>query len=280
MAYKTILVHVHDLRRTYRLLEAAIPLARQMEAHLIGLSVLPPFILIPATDGGGATVTVEAHRDAYKEEMTQLKELFLAATRGQILQSEWREADAGFATPASAVIEHARSVDLIIAGQKDPDWTYSEMLEQPERLAIESGRPLLLVPNTGNIAMPARRISLAWNARREAARAVFDALPLLRRADEVNVVWINPERDQPSAGDLPSADICAALARHGVTCQATHASPRDGDVGVELLRQASVFGSDLLVMGCYGHSRLREFILGGASRHILKAMRLPVLMAH
>jgi nucleotide-binding universal stress UspA family protein len=139
---------------------------------------------------------------------------------------------------------------------------------------------VLVVPNTGKAAAPAKTITVAWNGRRESARAVFDALPLLKAADDVNVVWINPEQDRAVSGDIPAAELCTTLARHHVKCQASLATAIGGDVGAELLRQASAFGSDLLVMGCYGHSRLREFILGGASRDILKNMRLPVLMSH
>lgn len=280
MAYKTILVHLHDIRRVHRLLDTAVPLASQMEARLVGLCVVPPYVVIPATNGGVAAITVDQHRDAYQPDMVQLKEAFAAATTGQSFQSEWRETDAGLATTASMIIEHGRTADLIITSQQDSSWAYSSMLEEPERVAIESGRPLLLVPNAGERAMPAKRITIAWNGRREATRAVFDSLPLLKRAQEVNVVWINPESDQPSAGDLPAAEICATLARHGVKCLASQATAVSGDVGVELLRQASAFGSDTLVMGCYGHSRLREFILGGASQHVFEHMSMPVLMSH
>ena len=110
---------------------------------------------------------------------------------------------------------------------------------------------------------------------------MFDAMPLLRLAEAVNVIWINPESEPGTAGDLPAAELCAMLARHGVKCEATQASAIGADVGSELLRQAAAFGSDLLVMGCYGHSRLREFILGGASRHILQHTAVcPYCLSH
>ncbi len=125
-----------------------------------------------------------------------------------------------------------------------------------------------------------KKVLVAWNARREAARAVFDALPLLQQADEVKVVWVNPQAEGAAPVDVPAGDICAALARHGVKCEATEvAHPRSG-VGRTLLARAAEYGSDLLVMGCYGHSRLREFVLGGASRHVLEHMTIPVLMSH
>lgn len=280
MSYKTILVHLHDNRRALRLLDAVVPIARHMSAHLIGLCVLPPFTVIPSTEVGGATVTVEEHRDAYRNEMASLKDAFLAATSNLGLQTEWRETDAGLVTAAGLIVEQARAVDLVIASQQDHGWAYSRMLEEPGRIAIECGRPLLLVPNSGFISVPARRITVAWNGRRESARAVFDALPLLKLADNVNIVWINPDGDRTMAGNLPTAEICAALARHGVKCQGSQVSASGIDVGLELLRQAAASGSELLVMGCYGHSRWREFILGGASRDVLREARLPVLLSH
>lgn len=279
MPYKTILLHLHDIRRAERLLQAAVPLARDMSAHLIALSVVPPYIVVPAVDGMGSAVSVEEHREFYRADMARLKQLHALATAGQPFVSEWREADALFGTVAGTLIDHGRCADLIVAAQKEADWGNSTLLEDPERLAMESGRPVFLVPNAGRNGQPPRRVTVAWNGRREAARAVFDALPLLERAEEVNVVWIDADKEI-RAGDLPVAEICATLARHGVKVQASQASSHGSDVGPELLRQAAAFGSDLLVMGCYGHSRLREFILGGASRHVLSHMSLPVLMSH
>ncbi len=279
MAIKTILLHLHDRRRAERLLQSAVPLARDANAHLIALGVIPPFVVLPAFDGMGATVAVDEHRTAYGSELTHLKAMFENATVGQPLHAEWREADSGFGTVAGTIIEHGRCADLIVACQKDAQWGSTNLLEDPEHLAMESGRPVLLIPNSGRNTLPAARVTVAWNGRREAARAVFDAVPFLQRATDVNVVWINPEKDL-IAGDLPAAEISAALARHGVNVQASQATAIGADAGPELLRQAAVFGSDLLVMGCYGHSRLRELVLGGVSRHVLAEMRLPVLLSH
>ncbi len=280
MTYKTILLHLHDAERAPRLLDTAVPLARAMEAHLIALCVLPPYVVIPAMEGSGTTVTVEEHRDSYRREMSRLKTMFIEATRLHAATSEWREADALFATTADRIIEHGRVSDLVIASQKHSEWAYSAHLEDPARLAIECGRPVLLVPNAGRIVAPPKRVTIAWNGRREAVRAVFDALPLMIGAEEVQVLWLDPQRDQPTAGDLPGAELSATLARHGIKCLVSQASTGDADVGRELLRQADAFGSDVLVMGAYGHSRFREFLLGGASREMLANMNRLVLMSH
>jgi nucleotide-binding universal stress UspA family protein len=192
MPYKTVLVHCNDKSRMARVLAPATQVAAGFKAHLIGLSVTPPVVIIP-TGMPGAPDTM--------------------------------------------------------------------VIEGPQR-------------DVGD------RVLVAWNAHREAARAVFDALPLLQRVREVRVIWVNPQSEGELVQDIPAADICTALARHGVKCEATQAVQPHTNVGQTLLAQAKDCAADLLVMGCYGHSRLREFVLGGASEHILRHMSIPVLMAH
>ena len=279
MSYKTILVHMHDNTRRQALLAAGIGLARIFDAHLIGLSVLPPVIVVPSL-GGGETMVIDDHRTAYATDMSRLKSAFEAATQGQSFPAEWRQADPAYDHAVTQILEHGRYADLIIAGQKDAKWHYSEHLEAPDRLVLESGRPVLLLPSTGDAYEFGKRILVAWNGRREAARAVFDAMPLLQKAQDVVVVWVNPQEAGDAAGDLPAADICEALARHGVNCEATQNIRPATNVGATLLDAVRSNGADMLVMGGYGHSRLREFVLGGATRHVLGAMSVPVLMAH
>jgi nucleotide-binding universal stress UspA family protein len=139
---------------------------------------------------------------------------------------------------------------------------------------------VLILPNAGAKARIGERVLVGWNARREAARAVFDALPILQRAKEVKVVWVNPQSEHDLAQDIPAGDICAALARHGVKCYAAQETRPRAGVGESLLACARDMGADLVVMGCYGYTRLREFVFGGASRYVLAHMPLPVLMSH
>ena len=280
LGYQTILVHLYDAKRVDRLLGVAVPLARRMSAHLIGLTVVPPYVVVPAMEGGGTSITVEEHREAYRNDMAKLKAKFEAATQDLNKPAEWRVADAQFGTVAGMVIDQGRSADLIITCQQDRDWGNSTMFEEPDRIVLESGRPVLLIPNKGDISFVGKRVVIAWNGQREAVRATFDALPILKLAEDVNVLWIDPEKERMRSGDLPGADICTTLARHGVTCLASEALTAGAGVGTVLTRQAAAFGSDLIVMGCYGHSRLREFILGGATEHTLSHMACPVLMSH
>ena len=139
-----------------------------------------------------------------------------------------------------------------------------------------SGRPVLVVPYAGRHEGLGSRVLVAWNASREAARAVHDALPLLTRARSVVVLAVDP----PDEDHIPGADIAAHLAHHGVHVEARHTVAPDIEVGDELLNLISDLGADLLVMGAYGRSRWREAVFGGATRHILAHMTVPVLMAH
>lgn len=286
MTYKTILVHINNERRLPGLLEAATAVATQFGGHLTGLSVVPPVILPQTSDFAIAVpAMIEAHRDAYKAEEARMRKIFDKATQEACapgtFSSEWRSLDAySLASAVQLIIPIARSSDLVVASQADRDWDGTVMLDFPDTLATDSGRPVLVIPNAPAKPFSTKRILVAWNGRREATRAVFDALPLLQKADEVKVLWLDPHDDNQTAGDLPAADLCAALARHGVKCdEAATLSPKTS-VGETLLFETTKYGYDMLVMGCYGHSRIREFILGGTSRHVLSHMTVPVLMSH
>ncbi len=281
MAYKTVLVHCNDLSRVERVVASGVQLAEQFQAHLIGLSVSPPILIVPTgTPGVPDTVVIDERRQAYRKHNPEMQAAFESAVRGRSLVAEWREADAGGSTVVDVVLRHARAVDLIVAPQADTQWSGSPHLDVADRLAMESGRPVLIVPNEGLCTGFGEKVLAAWNAEREAARAIFDALPLLQRAKKVQVVWVNPQSEGGTADAVPAADICEALARHGVKCEATQAIRPRANVGRTLLEHAVESGADLLVMGCYGHSRLREFVLGGATRHVLDHMSIPVLMSH
>ena len=160
--------------------------------------------------------------------------------------------------------------------QTDDNWAASEWLDGADRVAVESGRPTLIISNAAARNRIGSRVLVAWHGKPEAARAVFDALPILKQAAATKVVWIDQETDEPERGQ----DICEALVRHGVKCGKTERVTSQVGVGPTLMAQAEEFDADLLVMGCYGHSRLREFVFGGATRYALDKMGIPVLMSH
>lgn len=277
--YRTILVHCNDSRRISQVLAPAFAIAEQLESHLIALSVVPPVDII----SGGADMTPiveDAHCVEYREHNARMRAVFDAGIVSRAIKPEWRDVEAGAYSVADTVLPLARTADLVVASQTDESWYNSERLDIVEPLVLESGRPVLVVPNGEPRAGVAKRIVIAWNGRREAARAVFDAMPLLKQADAVKVVWIDPSADGAEEKEIPVVDICAALARHGVRCEGAEEAAASGGVGDGLLKAAAGYRADLLVMGCYGHSRLRELVFGGASRHVLAHMQIPVLLSH
>ena len=278
MTMKTILLHVNDERRVAGLVDVACAIARKFEAHLIGLYALPPVPTYGASTVGAGII--KSGIATFRKEAERVHAAFEAACKGHPIVTEWRLVDPTNTGVAEIVAEHARAADLVIASQRDPEFYFSTLLDVPERLAIESGRPVLVVPRVGRYPTVGKRVTIAWNNRREAARAAFDALPLLKAADSVRIVWVNPQSESGRAGDLPTAEIAVALARHGVKCEAASTVAPDIDVGDALLSGLADDGTDLLVMGAYGHSRLREWVFGGATRHILGHMTVPVLLSH
>jgi nucleotide-binding universal stress UspA family protein len=167
-----------------------------------------------------------------------------------------------------------------VLGQTDTSEVLPAMMSDfPEYVVLYSGRPVLIVPYAGNFTHVGRKVLVAWDGSQEASRAVDGALPFLREAAEVKVVVFNAERQVNMHGDQPGADIALYLARHGVTVDVMQETTEQ-DSGNALLSLAADTTADLLVMGCYAHSRFRELLLGGASRTVLASMTLPVLMAH
>ncbi len=274
MSLKTIVVHVDSGRATPGRLELAVALAAEHEAHLVGvhprdLGVLP-FYVEPSAE------LVEQHQRWIAQEAAESHQLFQKHTAGAA-SAEWRDAE-GPATAVTAM--NGRYGDLLIVGQTNPDEpVFGTPASLPEDLVFAVGRPVLVVPYIG-APKALRRVLVGWNASREATRAVNDALPLLRRAEAVTVLAVNPKGGIDGHGDIPSADICLHLARHGVKAEAAHLTADDIQAGDVLLSYASDIGADLIVIGAYGHSRIRETILGGVTRTIIRHMTVPVLLSH
>lgn len=149
-----------------------------------------------------------------------------------------------------------------------------------EAAFMDGGRPAPVIPQAGAPVMPPRRVLIGWDGSREASRAVHDALPLLVHATRVTVVVVDPHHHAARLGEQPGADLAAHLARHGVRVVVEQAMSGGRAVGEAILALASETGADLLVTGGYGHSRLREMVLGGVTRRLLEHMTCPVLMAH
>ncbi|MDJ0949348.1 MAG: universal stress protein [Alphaproteobacteria bacterium] len=278
MSLKNILVHVDDGAHCAQRVTAAAALAAAHDAHLVGLYVItPPYI------PGYMSVQLgpefyEAQRQRAREAADAAAERFEAQAAKAGVSSEWRLAEGLVAMTLS---HHARYADLTVLSQVDTrEAPAGGTNGLPEDVILDAGRPILLIPYAGTFETIGSRVLVAWNASRESARAVNDAMPLLTAAQQVTVMNINPEQSDEEDGDLPGADLALHLARHGVPAEAAPSFGKDLEVGDILLSRAADLRADLIVMGAYGHSRLRELVLGGASRAILEHMTVPVLMSH
>jgi nucleotide-binding universal stress UspA family protein len=273
------LVHLPDEARADAMLSVAMRLAARHDAHLIGLYVMPNDTFSPAL--ATARRIVDAGKNTLRDKARKIAARFEAAGAGLQIKKEWRFIEPGRQSCVETIIRQTRSADLVIVPQRQPTWADSLLLEHPEDIIMASGRPTLLVPWAGTFAEIGKRILVAWNDRREAARATFDALPFLREADNVRILWVNPSAATNGHPiDLPTVEIASALSRHGVRCTTAESQTSDLNVGNELLNQVSDHGIDLVVMGAYGRSRFREFVFGGATRVTLKSMTVPVLFSH
>jgi nucleotide-binding universal stress UspA family protein len=192
---------------------------------------------------------------------------------------EVRQADNLLSSPPRTAAMHARYCDLAVLGRAAAGAQPPLLHDEFASLLAGSGRPVLTVPagHGGQIEGP---VVIGWRPGPHAARAVHDALPLLRRAPVVHIVCIDPVRAEDVHGDDPGADIARHLARHDVRVE-VHAEPRAGDpVALVLLRRCRELGAALLVLGGYGHSRVAEAVLGGTTRDVFAQAELPVLFAH
>jgi nucleotide-binding universal stress UspA family protein len=188
-------------------------------------------------------------------------------------ESEWRSSPYS----SSDVGVNAHYADLVVVTRPEPAGQTAGPPSLGESLVLTSGRPIIVFPPQGTVSR-VRRILVGWNANRESIRAVADALPLLAKAEAVEVLVVDPER-HAGHGPEPGADIARHLARHGAQVGVRRLSSGGKDVGHLLLSQADAFGADLLVMGAYGHSQLTEWVFGGVTRTVLYEAGLPVLMS-
>jgi nucleotide-binding universal stress UspA family protein len=282
MGYKTLLVQTDQSSNWLERTRIAITLALEHEAHLIGTAVtggIAQFAYPGAwtADGGAYSPFLIAQRDLLHEQAQNAVAAFEASVARHELRSHESvviDDEAGLGMSV-----RARYSDLAIIGQsKSDEPTPAVPNDLPQYLLMSCGRPILLVPCSGTFATVGRRPMVAWDGSLGATRAVHGALPMLKRAEQVDVVVFTGDKADISseqAGD----DIALFLARHSVKVNVLRFDDSIAD-GKPLLALAPDCGADLIVMGGYGHTRLREMVMGGVTRTVLRNMNLPILMAH
>jgi nucleotide-binding universal stress UspA family protein len=255
----------------------AVSVAGALDAHLAGVA----FVYDPLVPVGGTGYippdVIEAQRHEREAAAKAAIDRFAAATARAGVAAESRTLSASFAGAGDHFGRVARRFDLAIVAQAEPETSAGEEMIAESTL-FDSGRPMIMVPYIQKAPLKLDRVMVCWDGSRSAARAIGDAMPLLERAGLVEVVIIANERGKED--EIPGADMGQHLARHGLKVVVKRTTAGDIDVADALLSHAADSSADFIVMGGYGHSRLREFVLGGVTRSILRSMTAPVLMSH
>ena len=255
----------------------AISLAAGFSAHIAGVAFIYEPIIPGDMLGGIPTDLIEVQREENRKAAEAAVDRFEAAAKAAAVSAETRVVDASLAGAADLFGRIARRFDMAVVGQARREQGASEEL-LIEGALFGSGRPVVVVPYTQQEGLRLDRILICWDGSRPAARAIADAIPLLSRAKTVDIVVVIGERDK--SGEITGRNMRRHLARHGIETEIKHITASGGVAQNAILAHAAETGATFIVMGGYGHSRLREFILGGVTRGILKSMPVPVLMSH
>lgn len=261
MNIANVVVCLDDSRRSHQLIAVAVRLATEFQAYLLALH------------------TGRTAQDAEPAASDVVRRAFLGAVEDAPIEGSWRPSsgDAG-----RRLLHEGRAGDLVIVGQSGWELPFGDSLHQLGNCMLSVGRPMLVVPDHGWIHhRPGNRILVAWNGSRESARALRDALPLLSRAESVELVECQEQHSALPMERVPVTDTLPWLARHGVAARcSTRALGTDHDAGEAILSYAADTSSDLIVSGAYGHRMQREAIFGGVTRTLLRSMTMPVLFSH
>jgi len=277
--YKTILVYVDETAATAHRIEVAANLARKFESHLVGTAITGlSAYMFPVSGIGAGMPPIVFPIDELRAAAAQVLDRFdqLASSAGlSSFERSMVDDEAGF-----GISLRARYSDVVVIGQCRSDaFTPGIRSDLAEHVVLNGMRPVLVVPHSSSVVDIGRIVTIGWNGSAEAVRAITSAIPLLKRAQRVDLVVFNAEEDIELHGDDPGADMGLYLARHGIRVKvsATAAGRDDGDA---ILTFAADTGADLIVMGAYGHSRFQEFLLGGMTRTALASSPVALWMSH
>ncbi len=274
MAYKHILVHLDSSPHVEARLDAAVALAKQQGGFLRGLFAQP--------DRNATSVIARRSSDHLAHASARSEELFRDKLQGTGLASAWHGLGHGeYNHVIRETIIWSRFADLTILGQYDReagDGTAPE--EMNEQVVLNSGRPVLVLPYAGQFPVIGQRVAVAWNAEREAARAVADSLPILQSATEVTVITVLTQGAAAGGTDTPRIGLLDHLALHGIKADQTHFTVSDIGAMDALLARTMDAGADLLVMGAHGHYGFPYLHRGSGTRHVLRTCPVPLLLSH
>lgn len=282
MSYRTVLVSLTNIESTRYLLDIAMKISDADITHIIGLHVIPaidiPVVLEPVSIPESV---YGDHKAVCDQRAAEIRILFDEFLKREGYSGEWLCDHSETSEVAHRIIEHARCADVIVVSQKPKDGKSSHHVNLPEYLLMEAGRPVLVAPiSDSNPVSVGQYPLLAWNNSKEAARAVFDAIPLLVKAREVYALSVNPEAHHGTSRELAGSSIATSLARYEIPVETITTETHGRGVGEAILDKAGDRGADMIIMGGYGRSRLREYVFGGATMEVLRDMNIPVFFSH
>lgn len=279
MEYKNLLVHLDHSSGCRNRLETAFELARRYDAGITGLFVVPNYVVPSYVE---AQISVDLITDVTEKAMARAK---------QTLADYQKLADDANVNMDAHVLEgqiipilreHSKYADLLLLGQDQPDDPDNSSYGLADALLFEGACACMVIPHSGKVQAPGKRVLVTWNASRESARALREAMPLLCGAESVVVLSTEPDGfDTEIARGHPHAqELARFLESHGIASVSSGISDTDMSPSEAITGQAADMNADLIVMGAYGHARLREIILGGVTRDLLKQAPVTLLLAH
>jgi nucleotide-binding universal stress UspA family protein len=255
----------------------AISVANMFEAHLVGVAFVYEPVIPGSVMGGIPPEFIESQRRESEKSANDAIARFEHAAKRAGISFETRRVNASVSGAADRLGRLARRFDIAIVGQPERNNAApAEVVD--EGVLFESGRPVIFVPYIQKGELKLDRIMVCWDGSRAATRAIADAMPFLEKSKQVEVVIVASKAG--TNDEVPGADLGQHLARHGLKVEVKRITSPDIDVTSTILSYAADSSADMIVMGGYAHSRLREFILGGVTRGILETMTVPVLMSH
>jgi nucleotide-binding universal stress UspA family protein len=273
---RSILVSLNDVKQMPTVLAATRYLAGRFSAQVKGLYVIPAAKVYPMMGYDAVPVAYDGNQQFFQKHLPKVKADFEAAMKADGIEFSFQQVDGSSSQIAMEVAAQARAHDIaMISASQSGDGSGFED-DFAERVVMLAGRPVLVLPRHADARFDFTEIMVGWDGGREAARATFDSIALLRTARRVRLVEI----DVAPRGVEPAAEIAESLAHHGVKTEITHVTSDGMNAGETLLRAAKDHGAGLLVMGAYGQGRFTEFIFGGATRHVFRNLSVPVLMSH
>jgi nucleotide-binding universal stress UspA family protein len=255
----------------------AISIADAFNAHVLGVAFSYEPVIPGMVMGGIPPEIIESQRRESDEKARAAVARFEASASRAGVAAESRIISASVSGAAEQLGRLGRRFDLVVVGQAQRDEaSAAEVVD--EGVLFDSGRPVVFVPYIQKAGLKLDRVMVCWDGSRAATRAIADAMPFLKKAKQVEIVMVSTKK--PKDDEVAGADLGQHLARHGLKVDVKRITATDTDVSSTILSYAADSSTDLIVMGGYGHSRLREFILGGVTRGLLESMTVPVLMSH